>query len=159
MSPTRRRGSSSRTTRWVTFDPAANTITAGTAESATVVSTGGTLIGATVLRVLGSVTWLGLTVDTAAAYYMGLTVQPETMDALDMDPDAGADAVDWMFWMGEGSRNPAYDGVDSFVEHHRMIDIRGRRKFREGDALLIGENSAGTNVTSFIKLRVLLLNP
>jgi hypothetical protein len=155
----RSRPGSRRTTQWITFAPSANTITAGTAEQATVIGATGTRVGGTILRVVGSIAWHGLTVDTAAAYFVGLLVAPSTLAAADMDPAVETDLVDWMYWSGEGSRNPAYDGVDSFVEQRRHIDIRGRRKFREGDALLLGENSTGTNVTSYIKLRILMMNP
>lgn len=142
----------------MTFNPAANTITAGTAEATDVIAAADSVVGATVLRVVGSINWLGLTVDTATRYVSGLIVVPNLVDADDIDPDVSSN-LDWLYWAGEGSRNPAYDGVDSFVEHPRWIDVRGRRKISEGEALKYCENSIGTNVTSFTKLRILVLNP
>lgn len=157
MPRSRNRPGSRRTTRWIRFLPSANSITAATPE-ATAFGLPDTTIGGTILRVVGSISWIGLTVDTAAAYFPALIVAPNTMDAADMDPAVNTD-LDYLYWSPEGSRNPAYDGVDSFVEHPRMIDIRGRRKIREGDDLFFCENATGTNVTSFVKLSVLFLNP
>lgn len=157
MARTSRRGSR-RTTRWVTFNPAANTLTAGAGEVTDVIAAADGVIGATVIRVVGSITWLGTTVDTAARYVSGLIVVPTLTDADDIDPDVSSQ-LDWLYWAGEGSRNPAYDGVDSFVEHPRWIDIRGRRKISEGEALKYCETSIGTGAISFVKLRVLVLNP
>jgi hypothetical protein len=154
----RNRRGSRRTTRWVTFNPSANTITAGTPEVATVITAADAVVGATILRVVGSISWLGTTVDTATRYMCGLLVAPNLIDADDIDPDVNAN-LDWLYWAGEGSRNPAYDGVDSFVEHPRWIDVRGRRRISEGESLLFAENSIGTNVVSFVKLRLLVLNP
>lgn len=156
MSP-RRRGSN-RTTRWVTVFSAANTITAGTAEATAAIVADTELTGATILRIVGNINWLGLTVDTAVRYNFGIITGPSTLDPADMDPDVDT-GLDWMYLSSMGSRSPAYDGVDSFVEHPRDIDLRGRRKFREGENLWFVENCVGANVTSFVKLRVLLLNP
>lgn len=152
-----RRGSR-RTTRWVRFNPAANTVVPGTPESASVIATDPLSTGATILRVVGSINWTGLTVDTAVAYFPGLLVAPSTMDAADMDGSVDLN-LDWMYWGAEGSRQPAYDGVDSFVEHPRWIDLRGRRKLDEGESLFYNEAATGANVTSFVKLSVLVLNP
>lgn len=158
MASRRRAGGSRRTTRWVRFTPAANTIAANTPELTTVIGASDTLVGATILRVVGSINWIGTTVDTAAAYFPALFVGPSTLDAADLD-SAVDTGQDWLWWGPEGSRNPAYDGVDSFVEHPRWIDLRGRRKFSEGDALFFAENMTGTGGVSFTKLSILVLNP
>lgn len=144
-----------RQTVWRTFDPSANTITAGTTEATQAFAL---QLGETIVRIHGTINWHGLTVDTASAYYVGIGLFPSTIDSDDLDPDA-APSLDWMFWMGDGSRNPAYDGVDSFVEQRHMIDVHGRRRADEGLVCFVSENCAGTNVVSYIKLRALIMLP
>lgn len=158
MARTKSRLGSRRQTKWHTYAPVANTLAAATPEATDITSGLSNRTGMTILRVIGSIAWHGTTVDTAAAYFPGLLLGPNTLDAADMDPATDFD-LDWLYWSAEGSRNPAYDGVDSFVEHHRWIDIKGRRKYREGDSLFFCENATGTGLVSYVKLRILLLLP
>lgn len=154
-----RRGSGSRrTTRWVRFNPAANALVNGTAEISTILSAGSAVVGATILRIVGNIAFHGTTVDTATRYSSGLIVAPNSMDAVDLDPESITD-LDWMYWQVRGTNQAAYDGVDSFVLDRHMVDLRGRRKIAEGDTLFYAETMTGSGGNSYVSMSVLLLNP
>lgn len=152
-----RRGTK-RTTRWVRYSPGANALTAGAAELVQVIAAADTLVGSTVLRIVGNIAYHGTTVDTASLYTCGILVGPQSLDAADVDP-AVVVANDWLYWNAIGTNNAAYDGVDSFAINRWFLDLRGRRKFAEGDALHFTEVSGGTGANSYVNLSVLLLNP
>lgn len=150
---------SRRTTRWVNSFFPGNSITAGTEEVSELVAANNVdTVGATVLRIIGDVSYAGRTVDTDTLYHAGIYLGPGTMDADDQDPAVPSN-IDWMWLTQRGWRQAAYDGVDSFVNQFFSIDLRSRRTFREGDRLTYNENCTGQNVTSFVSLRILLLNP
>lgn len=153
-----RRGSK-RTTRWLRFAPATNALVDGTAEQAAVLGPADTLVGATVLRVVGNIAFHGTTVDVAQRYVCGLLVGPSTLDAADTDPAVAGQGLDWLYWNAVGTNNPAYDGVDSFVGVRWNLDLRGRRKFTEGDVMFYCETLTGSGGNSYANFSVLVLNP
>jgi len=154
-----RRGTSRRTTRWITYTTTANALTSGTSEQTVIVAAANaTTVGMTVLRVVGNIAFHGTTVDTANLYTSGLIVGPSTLDALDTDPSANPE-LDWMYWEARGTNNAAYDGVDSYVLDRHWIDVRGRRRLDEGESLLFCETMNGTGGNSYVNLRILVLNP
>jgi hypothetical protein len=157
MSPSRR-GSSRRTTRWVTFDQAPNALVNGTAEQATIIGAAAAVVGSTILRIVGNIAFHGTTVDTATEYASGLIVTPSTMDTVDQDPAVNVD-LDWMYWQQRGTNQAAYDGVDSYVLDRHPVDVRGRRRIDEGESLFYCETMTGAGGNSYVNLRVLLLNP
>lgn len=152
-------GGSRRTTRWVNQFFAGNAITAGTEEVIELIAANNVdTVGATILRIIGHASYAGRTVDTDTLYHAGIYLGPGTMDADDQDPAVPSN-IDWMWITQRGWRQAAYDGVDSFVNEYIDIDLRSRRKFREGDRLTLNVNCTGQNVTDFWALRILLLNP
>lgn len=153
-----RRGTSKRTTRWQTYDPAPNALAAGTTEFGSVVTGSASTVGSTVLRVVGNIAFHGTTVDTANEYACGLLVAPNSMDAGDMDPAINVD-LDWLYWQQRGTNNAAYDGVDSYVLDRHLVDVKGRRRIDEGENLYFCETMTGTGGNSYVNLRVLILNP
>lgn len=155
-----RSGSTSgrRQTRWIRSPTPGNSIAAATPEVGTLLTASAQDVGSTILRIVGNVSFAGRTVDTDSIYWFGILVAPSTMDAADMDP-AVTTNLDWMYYQPRGWRQAAYDGVDSFVNQWFDLDLRGRRKLTEGDALFYIENATGQTMVSFVNLSVLVLMP
>lgn len=110
------------------------------------------------MRILGHVNFVGGTISTDTRYHMGIIVAPSTMDALDMDPAVDT-TLDWMYFLDYGWKQDGVAGPAELTMEHVMVDLRGRRKFTEGDALFVVQNSTGANVTSFVSLNILVMNP
>lgn len=157
MSP-RRGGSGRRTTRWVTFADAPNTLVDATPEQTAVLVGGSTIVGSTILRIVGNIQYAGNGAVGNLEYAVGLLVASNSIDSADTDPAVILE-MDWLYWRQQGQIQTLVVGAGTFQTYGFDLDVKGRRKMDEGETLFLCETATGQGAVSFVNLRVLVLNP